>query len=312
MTRVAVIDIGTLKTKFVAAEFDSSGERTILAKDKKLTVIGRDLEKNHNHISDTSLQTQITALEDFLLVIRQLGIDRFRVIGTEAMRRASNNTQVLDAITSTTGVPTEILSHEEEARIFFRAIASDITGDLAVADIGGGSVQLTIGSSAGISETHLLKTGTYMLQERFRTDNHPTPAQQAAAWDYVRSHVASLGLRPQPHLIFVCGSTNIIDFFRETGIPMTGRNDSRYHPYKSQLDSLRSLYDKLQDHPFEKRMELFPSEPYFMWGADKTIMNVRSLCEALGIEEVVPSNMNLSDGLLRELSTASKRENHVE
>jgi exopolyphosphatase/guanosine-5'-triphosphate,3'-diphosphate pyrophosphatase len=224
------------------------------------------------------------------------------VVGTEALRRAKNAAEVRGIIEAIVKVPVEILSHEQEAQIYFNAVTSDLKGSVAVIDVGGGSVQLTIGNKKAIDYTHLLKTGTYYLQEKFGKSHLPTAEDQKAAWSYVRSEVGKLGLAPNPKLTVVYGSTCVIDFFSETGVAMYDSGHSQTHPYKTKLSSMMNLYDKLMPLTYEQRMELFPSEPYYMWGADKAIMNVVALCEQLGVDEVLPSNMNISDGLLLELA----------
>jgi exopolyphosphatase/guanosine-5'-triphosphate,3'-diphosphate pyrophosphatase len=302
MRTVAVIDIGTLKTKFAIARYDDDFNREILYKDKKLTVIGRDLDKTDNTIIQKSIDKQSEALAEFMEKIKEHNVDTYRVVGTEALRRAKNAAEVRGIIEAIVKVPVEILSHEQEAQIYFNAVTSDLKGNVAVIDVGGGSVQLTIGNTKNIDDTHLLKTGTYYLQEQFGKSHLPSAEDQKAAWSYVRSEVGKLGLTPNSKLTVVYGSTCIIDFFSETGVAMHDSGHSKTHPYKTKLDSMMQLYDKLMPLTYEQRMELFPSEPYFMWGADKAIMNIVALCEKLGAEEVLPSNMNISDGLLLELA----------
>lgn len=302
MRTVAIIDIGTLKTKFVIARFDDDFGREVLYRDKKLTVIGRDLDKTNNTITQGSIDKQVEALVEFMEKIREFKVDSYRVVGTEALRRANNSDEVCKIIEEIVKLPVDILSHEEEARIYFGAIASDIPGDVAVIDVGGGSVQLAIGDKSTISYTHLLKTGTYYIHEKFGKSHLLTAEGQKAAWDYVRNEVDRLNLKQNSGLSVVYGSTCIIDFFTETGIAMHKADRGKFHPYKAKLGDIMKLYDKLMPLTYEQRMELFPSEPYFMWGADKAIMNVVALCEQLGVDEVVPSNMNISDGLLLELA----------
>ena len=299
---VAVIDIGTLKTKLTIARFGPDMKREILYRDKKLTVIGRNLDKTNNTITQASIDKQVEALTAFMAHINKHKVDHYRVIGTEALRRAKNAIEVRAIIEAITQVSTEILSHEDEARTYFHAVASDVPGDLAVLDVGGGSVQLTIGSAGSITSTHLLTTGTYYLQQRFGQSHLPSQKDQKAAWDYVQSETEKLKLQKNPNLNVVYGSTCIIDFFTETGVPMRRTDRSVAHPYKATLHDLLKFYDKLMPLTYEQRMELFPSEPYFMWGADKAIMNVATLCNLLGVSEIVPSNMNISDGLLLELA----------
>ena len=298
---VAIIDIGTLKTKFVIAKFDKNLRREILYKDKKLTVIGRDLDKTNNTIIKKSIDKQVEALKEFMVKIKEYKVKSYRVIGTEALRRAKNSKEVLSIIEKITKVPTDILTHEDEARIYFSVIANDLEGDLAVADIGGGSVQLIIGNKNSITSMHLLKTGVYYLQEKFGQTHLPTKNDQDKAWEYVRLEVAKLHLKRNNKIKFVYGSTNIINFFKETGIKLKKTEYTIEHPYRSEITELMKLYSKLMPYTYEERMEFFPSEPYYMWGADKAIINVVALCQALEIKDVIPSNMNISDGLLLDL-----------
>ena len=194
-----------------------------------------------------------------------------------------------------------MLSHEEEAQIYFHVVASDLDADVAVADTGGGSVQLCIGRKENLESMYLLKTGIYYMQERFGKSHHPTLSDQQEAWEYVRGEIGKLKLIKKPGMKFVYGSTSIIDFVQALGIKLERVNYTKNHPYTVSIKELMKLYDKLMPYSYEERMAFYPAEPYFMWGADKGIMNIVSMCEALGIEEVIPSNMNISDGLLLEL-----------
>jgi hypothetical protein len=46
---------------------------------------------------------------------------------------------------------------------------------------------------------------------------------------------------------------------------------------------------------------MFPEEPYYMWAADKALVNVFAAAEYLGVIKIVPSNNNISTGLLLSL-----------
>ena len=48
--RTAVIDVGTLKSKFEVREFDSAFNSKVLCREKELTVLGRDLDKTDGMI----------------------------------------------------------------------------------------------------------------------------------------------------------------------------------------------------------------------------------------------------------------------
>ncbi|MCS7091742.1 MAG: hypothetical protein NZM26_00100 [Patescibacteria group bacterium] len=55
--RTAVIDVGTLKSKFKVWEFDKNYSSKTLAREKELTVLGRDLDKTDGLIIRKAIDT---------------------------------------------------------------------------------------------------------------------------------------------------------------------------------------------------------------------------------------------------------------
>ncbi|MCX6808155.1 MAG: hypothetical protein NTW50_00615 [Candidatus Berkelbacteria bacterium] len=47
---------------------------------------------------------------------------------------------------------------------------------------------------------------------------------------------------------------------------------------------------------------MYPAEPYYMWAADKALMNVFQICDYLKIKKIVPTNNNISTAILYDLS----------
>ena len=247
------------------------------------------------------IKRQVETLQEYMRKMKDFGVEKYRVIGTEALRRAENSQEVLKEIEAVTHIPTDVLSHEEEAQIYFHVVASDLDADVAVADTGGGSVQLCIGRKENLESMYLLKTGIYYMQERF---GNPIILLCLISRKHGRCERRDREIetdKKNPGMKFVYGSTSIIDFVQALGIKLERVNYTKNHPYTVSIKELMKLYDKLMPYSYEERMAFYPAEPYFMWGADKGIMNIVSMCEALGIEEVIPSNMNISDGLLLEL-----------
>jgi exopolyphosphatase/guanosine-5'-triphosphate,3'-diphosphate pyrophosphatase len=78
---------------------------------------------------------------------KKLGVEKFRGVGTEAMRRASNTPDFLELIEPILGWPVEVISGEEEGRLTFSGVRMKYSkGPLAIIDIGGGSTEVVVGS----------------------------------------------------------------------------------------------------------------------------------------------------------------------
>jgi exopolyphosphatase/guanosine-5'-triphosphate,3'-diphosphate pyrophosphatase len=296
--RTAVIDVGTLKSKFEIREFDVNFNSTVIYKDKQLTVLGRDLDKTDGVIVEKSIVKTIEALKDFKIKLDEHQVKSYISVTTEAIRKARNAKEVLERIKDETGISLITLSHDEEAEVYFHSVSKDFKDKIiAVSDIGGGSVQVVVGRNEEILAKFLFKTGTYYLQEGFSQSHHPTIDEVNNAFDYIREQLKSLKDNKFTPEILVYGSTNIIDFFKAMNLPLKEKGNGD-HIYEIIVKELEPLYEKLIGLSYEDRMPLYPEEPYYMWAADKALMNIFTICEYLGIDRIYPSNNNISTGLL--------------
>lgn len=301
--RTAVIDVGTLKSKFEVREFDELLNSTVVDRQKELTVLGRDLDKSNGMIIRKAIETTVEALNKFKKEMERLEVHKYRSVTTEAIRKAVNSKEVLDEILERTGLALEVLDHKEEAEIYFRSVSKDFPGQtIAVSDIGGGSVQVVIGKDNEIFETHLFKTGTYFMQENFSQSHHPNADELQNAIKYVETELKSLKSSKHKPEALVYGSTNIIDFMDAMGIKLNQRKLGGGHPYWVDVSGLNPLYDRIVALSYEDRMPMYPAEPYYMWAADKALMNIFRISQCLGTSMIVPSNNNISTGILQELA----------
>lgn len=296
--RTAVIDIGTLKVKFEICEFDEGLHSKTLFKEKYLTVLGRDLDKTDNMIIEKAVVKTIEALNECRKKLDEFGVQVFDVVATDALRKARNGDEVTTRITRETGFIPRILSHAEEGEIYFKALTKEFSkGNFCAVDVGGGSVQVIIGNTSEVLFNKSFKTGTYYMQEAFSKTHFPTEEELDNAKKYIHEQMKELEKLDIPVGTLVYGSTNIIDFFLAMNLEM--KKDSKLvdHTYEIELDQLKNLYEKIIQKSYEDRMEMYPAEPYYMWAADKALMNIFEIAKALKVKTVVPTNYNISTGL---------------
>ena len=99
-------------------------------------------------ISDEAIARVVSAILE-AGELMDIGSKPLRAVTTEALRRATNSSEVLDRIESATGVRFEIISGQEEARLTLLAIEHRIemlgieANSFVSIDIGGGSTEVT-------------------------------------------------------------------------------------------------------------------------------------------------------------------------
>jgi exopolyphosphatase / guanosine-5'-triphosphate,3'-diphosphate pyrophosphatase len=95
---------------------------------------------------------------------------------TSAVRDAVNATEVLDTVREVTGVDVDVLPGEEEARLTFLAVRRWFgwsSGRLGVFDIGGGSLELAVGSDEEPSVATSLPLGAGRLTRDWLAAGRP-------------------------------------------------------------------------------------------------------------------------------------------
>ena len=103
---------------------------------------------------------------DALVVAGDKGCEEMLGFATSAVRDATNSDEVLEHVREQTGVDIEVLPGEDEARLTFLAVRRWFgwsSGRLAVFDIGGGSLEIAVGSDEAPDVAQSLPLGAGRL-----------------------------------------------------------------------------------------------------------------------------------------------------
>lgn len=123
------------------------------------------------------------------------GVAEISGFATSALRDAPNGAEVVADVVARTGVPLELLSGEDEARLTFLAARRWFgwsSGRLLVADIGGGSLEIAVGADEEPDEVMSLPLGAGRLTREYVASDPPRPKEIKALRKHVRSEVANV------------------------------------------------------------------------------------------------------------------------
>nr|WP_281381783.1 hypothetical protein [Conexibacter arvalis] len=143
---------------------------------------------------------------------REAGARALRAVATAALRRTADGEEVCAAVGRAAGVAVELLGSKEEARLAFAgatAALADASGDepIAVADIGGGSSELIVGTRAGgVTWSRSLPIGSGDLAERHLRSDPPLPAELGAIASAAEAALAGVSVPPVARAVAVGGS----------------------------------------------------------------------------------------------------------
>nr|WP_245566154.1 Ppx/GppA phosphatase family protein [Stappia stellulata] len=139
----AALDLGTNNCRLLVARPEVRGFRVVDAF-SKIVRLGEGLG-HHNRLSEPAMDRAIEALGCCRDKMRDRGVERVRLIATEACRAAENGPLFIERVFQETGLALEIATRETEARLAVAGCASLVDPDangVVLFDIGGGSSEI--------------------------------------------------------------------------------------------------------------------------------------------------------------------------
>ncbi len=191
----AALDLGTNSCRMLIAQPKGSQFHVVDSFSKSVQ-LGAGLEAT-GRISRASMNRTVQALRICQKKLRKHGVQRMRLVATEACRRASNRRELLRLVRRETGLEMEIIGTEEEARLAVISCAPLVsvnTEQLLVVDIGGGSTELVW---IDLSRVPKLERPRAIMRLHVGFESGPSPFPKAHVVDWISVPLGVATLRDQ-------------------------------------------------------------------------------------------------------------------
>lgn len=185
--RIAAIDVGTNSIHMIVVEEQKHGYR-VIDKEKEMVQLGRGSLEGRP-LTDDAIERGVEAMTKMAGIAERWQVNEVVAVATSAIREAPNRRRFISAAQKASGIRVRVISGEEEADYIYRAVrgAVDFHGGTALAvDIGGGSVELIVGTADQVYLTSSEPVGALRMSQMFTLDRAATPALV----DECRSYVA--------------------------------------------------------------------------------------------------------------------------
>lgn len=181
--KLAAIDIGTNSTRLLISS-TIGPYRQDLYRSATITRLGEGLGET-GRIKREAAERTLSAVENYVALIREFGVGEVRAVATSAARNAANAKEFKKAFKRKFGFDFKILTGDEEAKLSFNGavVESGLTkpGEKAlVIDVGGGSTELVWGDDSGIDGHASVDIGSVRLTEAHIKSDPPTEDELAA------------------------------------------------------------------------------------------------------------------------------------
>lgn len=171
--RVAAIDIGTNSIHMIVVQVREDLSFEVIDREKEMVRLGAG-GLDGRQLTPAAMTAALQTLAKFRRLAESNKADEIIAAATSATREAENGGDFMAEVDRRTGIKIRIISGTEEARLIHQAAVYGVNvgnSPAVVIDIGGGSVEVTLGTAAHLSLGRSFKVGVIRLTERFvRTD----------------------------------------------------------------------------------------------------------------------------------------------
>jgi len=194
---VALLDFGSNAVRCVLAQVKRTGFR-VLHEERSQTRLGGG---EPGTLPTAAVDASLRAVRRFMREVR-LDFDdsddeyewppRIIAVATAAVREAKNRGRLLGPLRREHGIEIRVLSASEEARLGAEAALEDLRKfDGVIADLGGGSLQLTAVRRGHMAGTRSAPLGAVRMTRRFLRTDPPEPRELRALRLEIRARLAA-------------------------------------------------------------------------------------------------------------------------
>ena len=188
MTRVAVIDVGTVTARLAISGVEAN-RVTSMTRRSTIVNLGEGVDRS-GVLLESATGRLLSCIDEYLEQVRSDRVDALCCTLTSAARDAKNSAQLLDELAAR-GLKAQVIPGEVEGSLTFLGVAQDFpTSRLLVADNGGGSTEFAVGNlqdgrTPSLDFVRSIDVGCRRVTEKFlsRTDP-PTSEDLAAAHEF--------------------------------------------------------------------------------------------------------------------------------
>ncbi|HYN07593.1 MAG TPA: Ppx/GppA phosphatase family protein [Vicinamibacterales bacterium] len=210
--RIAAIDVGSNSVHMIVCRVRPDLSFEVIDREKDMIRVGAGMLAD-GQLPQTNIDTAMQTLAKYRRLAESHGVDEMIVVGTSAIREPANGGDFIEAARREVGLHVRVISGTEEARLIHLAAAYAIgIGRRAavVIDMGGGSTEITLGTSARVEIGRSFKLGAIRLTERFATRDPLSPSDERRLVRYIRREtkdfLASIARRRVQRVIGTSGT----------------------------------------------------------------------------------------------------------
>jgi exopolyphosphatase/guanosine-5'-triphosphate,3'-diphosphate pyrophosphatase len=319
--RIAALDIGTNSVHMVIASASGVTGFEVLDREREVVQVGRGSFATGRLRAD-AIQRTVDAVARHVQLARRHQVDHILCTATAAVREARNGGDFLRAVREAAGVLPRVIPSEEEGRLIYLAVQSALElpeAPALVVDIGGGSMQLVVGTRDRMAVALGVPLGALRLTERMVHSDPPSRRELQRLRRHVRRTAREVLARVARHEpVAVYGSSGSIHALATAAHwADTGQDLTHLNGHLAGTESLVRLTRRLQRMTQAERERIPGMDAARAEIIVPGAIVLTHVLETLGAEGITLSDYGVREGLVtdylrshpHEVSTLESGEN---
>lgn len=311
MRRIAAIDVGSLTVRLAVAEAEGPGRFRLVLHRREVTRLGEEVA-DRGALAPASVSRTLATLAGFAREMQALGVTRARGVATQAVRQAANGPEFLRQAQEALGVPVDLISPEEEARLTLAGVLSALDpgilsgGPVVVFDVGGGSSEFVLLSPGQEPFFAGLPLGVLSVRAAAGLSDPPRPEQMARLEEEVARRLQifykTYFTDRLPAPASLVGTAGAVTTLAAMAQEMREYEAARVNNYRLTRARLQELAQSIVRLPEAQRAQLPGLEPAKAGVMVAGVVIVLKILETFRQDSLVTIDTGLLEGLLAEIS----------
>ena len=190
---IAAIDAGSNAVRLSVARAYSALDIEPLVTERCALRLGEGVFVRHR-FSEEVLKKSVKVFRRLHEIMEEFGVTKYRAVATSASREAQNRNTFIRRVKKSTGIQLEVISAKEESRLGREAVFAALGPEAQpgfIADLGGGSLELSILRDHALANSAQIPLGTVRLMSTLNLPGVIRPVQAEQVRRYVRALLES-------------------------------------------------------------------------------------------------------------------------
>ncbi len=307
--KLASIDIGTNSTRLLITDYDRA-KFTTLERKMEITRLGKNLVPGGKILKQSASRT-LKVLSGYKRLMEEHSAKRYKAVGTNAVRKASNRDWFISYIYRHSGIKIDVISGKEEARLSFRgavrcmdvkpsSLNTETQGSILVVDVGGGSSEFILGDGdCNLKLVESIDMGCVSLTEKFLGSSIPDAPSLNRLHQYISDRLKeTIGRINQHRSLSVIGVAGTITTLAAIDLKLKTYDSEKIHRHILSPGRIESLYKNLCSLSLKERKKVTGLEPGradIIIGGAAIFLTVLIM---LGGKGIMASERDILDGII--------------